>query len=163
MPKTFSYPDTVDPKYLEEVHDAREFRDVRFEFEPEEMDEMRLNAATIGTQLYNRAELLKKISKAVNDSYDVLESLEIVSQDIEHHDVEQYGAMKTKEMKAEVNRLNGLLSAGFTMKREELLGIVHYEVGRMALYSKEGIFIDDRKLNPSEKQTTILQMGSKTA
>jgi len=149
----------IDIQLLKDNFTKQEKQEVRIDFNEEKLVQMKDKYFKLSSQLQARTEL-NKLSKDIIDSgLEVSERLEEISESAAGIDL---GEFDTKTLKTESQSLLKTINNGYEISHEKLFAIDYQDIGRMAWYDENGIFVYDRPLKPMEKQTNIHQLKTGT-
>lgn len=147
----------IDPELLKDNFTKAEEQEIRVDFNPQELLEMKDNYFQLSSQLQRRQEAESSAKMAINSGLDVSETLTEIARDIRGVD---FGEGDTKSLKTRSSALLQTINHGYELRKEKLFGIDYQSCGRMAWYDQNGIFVYDRPLTQHERQTNIHQLKS---
>ncbi|MCP9237177.1 hypothetical protein [Lewinella sp. JB7] len=144
---------SIDVELLRDNYDLRKKDLVRHTFDPEQLLEMKEEYFRLSSQLAARQELAAHLKAAAEQSPEPREAIEEIMSD--RVDAIDYGQATRKELLASTAALLKKINSGHEVVEEQLFGIAHHEVGFMAYYDVHGLFVYDRPLKVTERQTSI--------
>ncbi len=155
MSKPFSHSidEQIDVEVLRHNFDLKEKDLVRKTFEPHELTEMKERYFLLSSRLNARQELAKVLKAAAESSEDPIEAIKDLLE--ETVDAIDYGTQPVKEVKSGAGELLKRINVGYEDTKAQLWGVAYHECGRMAYYDDHGLFVYDRPLKPTERQTSI--------
>lgn len=148
-----------DPQVLKDNFTKQENQEIRVDFSESQFIEMKDKYFKLSSQVQARTQLEKDTKHAIQSGIETIESLEGIIESLIGIDL---GEGDTKNLKAEASRLLTTINNGYEIKTEKLFAIDYQDIGRMAWYDENGIFVYDRPLKPMERQTNIHQLKTGT-
>lgn len=138
---------------LDNCHHVEQ-QEVRHDFSPEEMIQLKSDHFITGAHKYRREEIKKAINSLL-DKDTSGDDIKLAIDDLKWNTLGEKGIKKLKaDHKAEYIKIN----KGYTVEEMDVYAFDYQEEGLMAFYGPEGDLISTRELYPEERQTSIINI-----
>lgn len=161
QPSDKSIPDQLEVEVLEDNFAVKTKEEVKRIFEKSEIAAMKSRYFDQMQFLDARVSLANALKAAVQDTDDPLTNIKNVLDGMGENT--DFGEATVKSLKATSSTLMQKINRGFELVEEYVYGFDFQDVGRMAYYDQHGLFVYDRPLKPTERQTSVLSLKTKIA
>ena len=133
--------------------------EVRVDYSESEVTGLKAEFFELNSTKDKREKILEAVKIAMTKDFDHESVVDIIAE----IDLNGIGQIGIKALKSEIKTLLKKINSGYDIVKKKLYGIDYQEIGLMAFYDKEGQFIYQRGLSPSERQASITSLRKKSS